>query len=80
MELNRVYGNAFGRRYRRSNVASFSRGPSFPRADTVQVETNLIFQNETVVPNATQAATVLRQAINNSNTFLDAVPGSINAG
>ncbi|KAG5848294.1 hypothetical protein ANANG_G00096970, partial [Anguilla anguilla] len=78
-ELNRVYGNAFGRRYRRSNVARFSRGSSFPRADTVQVETNLIFQNKTVVPNADQAATVLRQSINNSTANLDAVPGSINA-
>ncbi|KAL7845144.1 hypothetical protein AOLI_G00233360 [Acnodon oligacanthus] len=49
-------------------------------AGSVGVDTQLIFQNETVLPNVTVVAESLKSAINDYKVFLDIIPSSVTAG
>ncbi|KAJ8253537.1 hypothetical protein COCON_G00201490 [Conger conger] len=81
-ELNRAFRRGF-RRFRRCMVVRFSRGRPFTvtnRMDSINVETRLIFDNQSVVPNATLTERTLEQAINDSIVTSDISPSSIDAG
>ncbi|KAL7841679.1 hypothetical protein SRHO_G00253700 [Serrasalmus rhombeus] len=71
-ELNRGYKLMYPLIFRRTILISFWPG-------SVGVTTQLIFDNQTVVPNLTNTEQSLRVAINESAVFLDIIPSSIEA-
>ncbi|KAL7880951.1 hypothetical protein SRHO_G00032050 [Serrasalmus rhombeus] len=71
-ELDRVYQELFPHTYLRCYVLNF-----WP--DPMSVDVQLIFLNETVVPNITFTIESLISAINGSKIFLDIILSSISA-
>ncbi|KAL7855625.1 hypothetical protein AOLI_G00192290 [Acnodon oligacanthus] len=69
-ELNRGYKLMYPLIFRRAIVISFWPG-------SVGATTQLIFDNQTVVPNITDTEQSLKTAINESVVFLDVIPYSI---
>ncbi|XP_030643715.1 myb-like protein M [Chanos chanos] len=70
--LNRGYRRIYPLTFLRCIVIRFWPG-------SVGVDTQLIFRNQTVVPNITDTTDSLRQAINESTVFLNIIPSSITA-
>ncbi|XP_039537983.1 uncharacterized protein LOC120486186 [Pimephales promelas] len=71
IELNRVYQEIFGTTFLRCYVKRFWPG-------SVGVDTELIFKNQTVVPNATKIQETLKTAITESKVFIfSVIPSSI---
>ncbi|KAF4117970.1 hypothetical protein G5714_000021 [Onychostoma macrolepis] len=70
IELNRIYREIYGTRFLRCFVIRFWPG-------SVGVDTELIFKNQTVLPNATSIAESLKTAIAESKVFLVVIPSSI---
>ncbi|XP_073688492.1 uncharacterized protein [Garra rufa] len=70
IELNRIYREIYGTRFLRCYVIRFWPG-------SVGVDTELIFKNQTVLPNATSIEESLTTAIAESKVFLDVIPNSI---
>ncbi|KAL6466595.1 hypothetical protein MHYP_G00243990 [Metynnis hypsauchen] len=71
-ELDRGYKVMYPLIFRRAILISFWPG-------SVGVTTQLIFDNQTVVPNITDTEQSLKTAINESVVFLDVIPSSIKA-
>ncbi|KAL6482464.1 hypothetical protein MHYP_G00105440 [Metynnis hypsauchen] len=71
-ELDRGYREQFPLTFLRCYVLRLWAG-------SVGVDTQLIFQNETVLPNVTVVAESLKSAINVSKVFLDIIPSSVTA-
>ncbi|KAL1246718.1 hypothetical protein QQF64_034349 [Cirrhinus molitorella] len=70
IELNRIYREMYGVRFLRCYVIRFWPG-------SVGVDTELIFKNQTVLPNATSIEESLTTAIAESKVFLGVIPSSI---
>ncbi|KAJ8253539.1 hypothetical protein COCON_G00201510 [Conger conger] len=82
-QLNRAYRRRYPRTYSRCRVRRFRRGRPLStvvnRMDTIEVDTELIFVNQSVVPNVTETETALQEAVNDSTVDLGVIPSSINA-
>ncbi|XP_042609772.1 uncharacterized protein LOC122142761 [Cyprinus carpio] len=70
IELNRIYREIYGTRFLRCYVIRLWPG-------SVGVDTELIFKNQTVLPNATSIEESLKTAIAESKVFLGVIPSSI---
>ncbi|XP_048035054.1 uncharacterized protein LOC125260626 [Megalobrama amblycephala] len=69
-ELNRFFREIYGTYFLRCYVKRFWPG-------SVGVDTELIFKNQNVLPNATSIADILMKGVIESNVFLDMIPSSI---
>ncbi|XP_061081316.1 uncharacterized protein LOC133115424 isoform X1 [Conger conger] len=82
-QLNRAYRRRYPRTYRRCRVRGLRRGRPLStvvnRMDTILVDTELIFVNQSVVANVTEIETALQEAIDDSTVDLNIIPSSINA-
>ncbi|KAI4902628.1 hypothetical protein NFI96_006803 [Prochilodus magdalenae] len=72
-ELDRGYKELFPLAFLRCYILKLWAG-------SVGVDTQLIFKNETVLPNITLVAESLKSAVNGSKVFLNIIPSSITAG
>ncbi|KAI4880207.1 hypothetical protein NFI96_020535 [Prochilodus magdalenae] len=80
-ELNRGYKLMYPLTFQRIIIISFWQVPSkIFLPGSVGVTTQLIFINQTVVPNITDTEQSLKTAISKANVFLDVIPSSIQAG
>ncbi|KAL4640573.1 mucin-5AC-like [Arapaima gigas] len=72
IELNHGYSRVYPLTYLRCSILEFWNG-------SVGVTSNLIFVNQSVVPNVTNAVQSLKNSLNDSIVFLDIIPSSIDA-